>query len=208
MWLVSCEPRPPNRREIIGGDALAKASGCPGPRPTWAPRAAWPPSRTCPGFLARRVPARPPASDPLRAEVERFAARVLARRLQTLWAGESRLPRVAGLWDDQGRVPRHEESRSRASMGSGTSTSGAGGAKSLAGPTPRTIALLSTGTKAPTSSRSRSAAAWRFGSKSQARAALLAAQARSRGPRVASRPQPNARLTIDARLGFCRVGRL
>ena len=47
------------------GDALAKASGCPGPRPTWAPRAAWPPSRTCPGFLARRVPARPPASDPL-----------------------------------------------------------------------------------------------------------------------------------------------
>src|SRR2546428_4142903 len=31
------------------GDALAKASGFPGPRPTWAPRAAWPPSRTCPG---------------------------------------------------------------------------------------------------------------------------------------------------------------
>ena len=28
MWLVSCEPRPPNRREIIGGGAPAKASGC------------------------------------------------------------------------------------------------------------------------------------------------------------------------------------
>jgi hypothetical protein len=67
MWLVSCEPRPPNRREIIGGGRPREASSCPGPRPTWAPRAAWPPSRTCPGFLARRVPARPPASDPLRA---------------------------------------------------------------------------------------------------------------------------------------------
>jgi hypothetical protein len=30
------------------------------------------------------------------AEVERFAARVLAMNLQTLWAGESRLPRKAG----------------------------------------------------------------------------------------------------------------
>ncbi len=45
------------------GDALVKASGCPGPRPISAPRAAWPPSRTCLGFHARRVPARPPASD-------------------------------------------------------------------------------------------------------------------------------------------------